>query len=84
MPLTIFQTPSQNIENTQNGNPYEAVAPSQQTYEEMHTKKDNNPSSSLKAAPPGGTPIGGVSLGMPVLTTFVIPFIIYLIVKRKK
>lgn len=61
-----------------------AVLPSEETHDEIENLSNSgaNESVSLRSAPPGGTPIGGVPLESPSTMLLAIPFIFYLIIKR--
>lgn len=58
--------------------------PSQETYQEIEDLANPNTGVSLRSTPPGGNPIGGVPLESPALVSIAIPFLIYLIMKRKR
>lgn len=61
-----------------------AVLPSEETHsqiEELSTSGADG-GASLRAAPPGGTPIGGVPIESPSILFMAIPFILYLIIKK--
>ena len=61
-----------------------AVLPSEETHEEIEdlSNSETGQGVSLRAAPPGGTPIGGVPLESPSIMLLAIPFILYLIIKK--
>lgn len=61
-----------------------ATLPSDETHNEIETLSNSgaDESVSLRAAPPGGTPIGGVPIESPSIILMAIPFILYLIIKK--
>lgn len=65
--------------------PYNTTLPSQATQQEIEELSNTKDEAiSLRSAPPGGTPIGGVPLGDPSALTLLIPLAIYLLLKKKK
>lgn len=76
---------NENSTSTSLETPYSPASPSEETYQEIENLANNtNESVSLRSAPPGGTPIGGVYLETPSVLTLAIPLMIYLVIKSRR
>lgn len=80
--MATYQITDNNI--TEENSIFQTHAPSEDTYSQLESMASQQTTSEvqLRAAPPGGNPIGGVPLDSPSLFSLIIPITIYIIINR--
>lgn len=84
-PKFLMISPDSHSMQTEEYNIGKTSLPSDHTYQELQNSTEiSDAAPSLRAAPPGGTPIGGVPIDAPCILSISISILIYIIYRKLK